>query len=185
MGEELRASLGKNGQKPPFFILGCMDSRVPIPHIFDFGFGDSFYGGVGGEAINPDMVASMEYAVLHGTKLLAILGHTKCGAITAKVEGGTPPSPSLAVLLSHLKMVPGKDKAEQIDNSVHANVGYQIERLIEMSPLIAQKVRAGEVKLVGMVYDVDHGKVNVERPPEVLRALNLQAGCLTAQLAGH
>ena len=79
-----------SGQHPFAVILGCADSRVPPELLFDQGLGDLFVIRVAGNLVDDVVLGSIEYAVEHlGTKLIMVLGHEKCGAVSAAVEGGT------------------------------------------------------------------------------------------------
>ena len=90
------------GQKPFAVIVGCSDSRIPPPMIFDQGLGDLFVIRVAGNIADSVVLGSIEYAVEHlGCKLVVVLGHGKCGAVTAAAEGGKAPGHIEAVLKAH------------------------------------------------------------------------------------
>src|SRR6266576_2553618 len=75
------------GQEPFAIILGCSDSRVPAELVFDQGFGDLFVIRVAGNIVAPSQVGSVEFAAARfGTRLVVVMGHSNCGAITAAVE---------------------------------------------------------------------------------------------------
>ncbi|MBF0424043.1 MAG: carbonic anhydrase, partial [Magnetococcales bacterium] len=77
-----------NGQHPFVTIISCSDSRVPVEHIFDRGIGDLFVIRVAGNVVDIDEIGTTEYGAGHlGTPLILVMGHTKCGAVTAVVKG--------------------------------------------------------------------------------------------------
>ncbi len=81
------------GQNPFAIILGCSDSRVPAELVFDQGIGDLFVIRVAGNIVAPSLVGSIEYAAsMFGTKLVVVLGHSQCGAVTATIKELETPS---------------------------------------------------------------------------------------------
>jgi len=161
--EEVQQSA--SGQYPFASILSCIDSRVATELIFDQGIGDLFNAKVAGNAINTDVIASLEYAChFAGSKLLLVLGHTKCGAITAacqNVEFG-----NITSLLK--KFEPAKSKvekfepeAEYVDAVAKENVIQMLAELKNQSPALAKLEREGSIKMVGAMYDVASGKVEL------------------------
>jgi carbonic anhydrase len=152
------------GQQPFAVILGCSDSRVPPEVVFDQGLGDLFVVRVAGNVADDIGVASLEYAVEHlGTRLIVVLGHERCGAVTAAVKGGEFPG-HLPALMDALK--PAVDKAkgaagDAVDAAMLANVALVTEQLRESKPVLAELVEKGEVKIVGARYDLDSGAVEL------------------------
>ncbi|XHX78324.1 MAG: carbonic anhydrase [Stenomitos frigidus ULC029] len=150
-------------QHPFATILSCADSRVPAELVFDQGIGDVFDVRIAGNIASPEAIGSIEYAVvLLGTPLLLVLGHERCGAVTAAVQNkplpgqiGTFVKPILPAV-KRVKDQPG----DAVDNAVVANVQYQMEQL-QRSPLLAERVQAGELKIVGGRYDLDTGTVTI------------------------
>jgi carbonic anhydrase len=153
-------------QHPFATLLTCADSRVPAEIIFDRGIGDIFDVRIAGNIVTPEALGSIEYAVLLlGTPLLMILGHERCGAVTAAIQG-EPPTASIASFVKPIQPVVEQlsDKsnlAEAIENAVVANVKYQIERLRQQAPLLVDRERQGSLKIVGGRYDLDTGEVTV------------------------
>lgn len=157
------------GQYPFATILSCMDSRTSAELIFDQGLGDIFSIRVAGNILNEDILGSMEYATKAvGTKLILVLGHTRCGAVIGacnSVELG-----HLTGLLKKIKPAIDKetttrenrtgDNMEFLNNVTKFNVEHTIERIRKESEVIAQLETAGVVKIAGGVYDVETGKVN-------------------------
>lgn len=154
-------------QHPFATLLSCADSRVPGEIVFDQGVGDMFDVRVAGNVVTPEVLGSIEYAaVLLKTPLLMVLGHERCGAVTAAVAGEVLPGqigafvkaikPALATL-----KYDSSDQAQRVDQAVVANVKYQIEELKRNSSLLSQLVLERKLKIVGGRYDLDTGKVTL------------------------
>lgn len=150
-------------QHPFATILSCADSRVPAEIIFDQGIGDLFDVRIAGNIATPEAVGSIEYAVaLLGTPVLMVLGHERCGAVTAAVQNQA----LLGDIGSFVKAIKPavervKDKSgDTVENAVVANVHYQIERL-KRSPLLSERLQSGEFNIVGGRYDLDTGNVTI------------------------
>ncbi|HEY5999724.1 MAG TPA: carbonic anhydrase [bacterium] len=160
-----RTTLAK-GQQPFAVILGCSDSRVPPEVIFDQGLGDLFVVRVAGNVADDIGIASMEYAVEHlGSRLIVVLGHERCGAVTAAVKGGELPG-HLPALMAALK--PAVEKArggegDAVEAAVAANVAATVALLRESKPILAEMVEKGEIRIVGARYDLDSGEVALVR----------------------
>jgi carbonic anhydrase len=156
------------GQFPFATILSCMDSRTSAELIFDQGLGDIFSIRIAGNIVNTDILGSMEFATkVVGTKIIVVLGHTKCGAIVGAcnhVEMG-----NLTQVL--YKIQPAIDAEKTVTENrtgantafvnkvTHLNVSMTIERLRKESPIIAALEKEGTIKIVGGMYNVDTGKV--------------------------
>jgi carbonic anhydrase len=156
------------GQFPFAAILSCMDSRTSAELIFDQGLGDIFSIRVAGNVLNEDILGSMEYAcVVAGSKLVLVLGHTKCGAITGACDH---------VELGHLtslinKVKPAIEKETQtlqdrhgrnpefVKNVTELNVHLTLDRVRQESALLADLEATGQIKIVGGLYCVDSGRV--------------------------
>jgi carbonic anhydrase len=153
------------GQYPFASILSCVDSRVATELIFDQGIGDLFNVKVAGNVINEDVIASLEYAChFVGSKLLLVLGHTKCGAITAacqNVEFGN--------ITSFLKKFESaKSKVEKMDSETSyvdavakENVVQTIAKLKLQSPALTKLENEGNIQIMGAMYDVASGKIEL------------------------
>jgi carbonic anhydrase len=153
------------GQFPFAVILSCIDSRVPVELVFDQGIGDIFSVRVAGNIINDDVLGSMEYACkVAGSKIVVVLGHTKCGAVTAAynhVELG-----NITTLLNKIKpavdMVQAKseDKGDAaIEDVAILNVKLSIARIRNESPILAEMEEDGQIEIVGGIYAVETGEV--------------------------
>jgi carbonic anhydrase len=150
-------------QHPFATILSCADSRVPVELIFDQGVGDIFDVRIAGNIATPEVVGSLEYAVtLLGTPVLMVLGHERCGAVTAALNSEVLPGAIGSLVKAILPAIePHKGAtAALIDTAVMANVRYQIAQL-KRSPLLAERLQAGTLKIVGGRYDLDVGNVTL------------------------
>ncbi|SFM16097.1 carbonic anhydrase [Desulfomicrobium norvegicum] len=157
------------GQAPFATVIACSDSRVPVEILFDQGVGDLFVIKVAGNVADTDEIGSAEYGVDHlGTPVLMVLGHTYCGAVTA-VTTGAEVHGSIPALVDNI--VPAVEKArhehpdadtpELIVKAIEANVWQAIEDLLGKSHAIADRAKDGRVVVVGAVYDILTGKVNI------------------------
>lgn len=151
-------------QHPFVTILSCADSRVPAELIFDQGFGDIFDVRLAGNIVTPESLGSIEYAaVLLEAPLLMVLGHERCGAVTAAVKAESLPG-QISAFVKPIQpaLARAQDKAgDPVENAVVANVQYQKEQLIQQSSLLADRVAAGKLKIVGGRYDLDSGAVTI------------------------
>jgi carbonic anhydrase len=156
-----------NGQHPFVTILACSDSRVPLDMIFDQGIGDIFAIRVAGNVNGPAQLGSIEYGMEHtGTKLLVVLGHTKCGAVTAACTTSGKDDGNLSPLLGAIRPAvrkteqeTGKPAKDIIDQCSKENVFLQIESIFKTSQILREEVRKGSVQVVGAMYDIHTGKV--------------------------
>jgi carbonic anhydrase len=150
-------------QHPFATILSCADSRVPAEIIFDQGIGDIFDVRIAGNIATPEAIGSIEYAVaLLNTPLLMVLGHERCGAVTAAVQNEPLPG-DISTFVKAIKPVVAKVKYQPgntVDNAVIANVHYQIQ-LLKRSPLLSERLQSGKLKIVGGRYDLDTGSVGI------------------------
>ncbi len=148
------------GQQPYAIILGCSDSRVVPELAFDTGLGELFTVRVAGNIANSSSIASIEYAVAHcGTKLIVVLGHQSCGAITAAVVGGDN-GYNLNHLLSHINpAIKASNKDASVNEVVKKNVKLTATDLISRSSIIKNAVDSDEVNIVAAYYHLDSGKV--------------------------
>lgn len=167
-----RTETAEKGQKPFATILSCSDSRVPPEYIFDQGIGDLFVIRVAGNVADTDEIGSAEYGVDHlGTPVLMVLGHSKCGAVTA-VATGAEVHGSIPALVENIK--PAVDKAKKnnpsaqgdalISSAITQNVWQSIEDLLKKSALIRARAKAGEVQIVGALYDIETGNITILGP---------------------
>jgi carbonic anhydrase len=156
-------------QAPFAAILSCADSRLAPEFTFDQSPGDLFVVRVAGNFVTPDGLGSLEYgAAVLGTKVIMVLGHTNCGAVNATVQalqkGNTLPG-HIADLVRAMKpgidpvlKQPGPDLAQR---ALAANVRYNVEQLKQSKPILAEMVAKKELSVVGGIYDIATGKINL------------------------
>ena len=153
----------ENGQSPFATIIGCSDSRVPNEMVFDQGLGDLFIIRTAGQVSAAASYGSMEFSVLKlKTKLLVVLGHTECGAVAAAVERPEDVPGHIVTLINEIKPAVAKCShlpGNPVNNAVRQNVIDQVESLRDLDPILHKKYVAGEILIVGAVYDVHTGKV--------------------------
>jgi carbonic anhydrase len=158
-----------DGQYPFAIVLGCVDSRVPPEVIFDQGIGDIFSARIAGNFVNEDILGSMEFATkVAGAKLILVLGHTSCGAVMGAIDDAQ--LGNLTGMLAKLKPAvqevasTGKQGSSSDESFVKAvtqkNVDLTLEAIRSKSPVLKELLDAGEINLVGAMYDVKTGKVN-------------------------
>ncbi|MFI5316361.1 MAG: carbonic anhydrase family protein [Myxococcota bacterium] len=156
------------GQFPFAAVLACMDSRAPIEIVFDQGIGDVFGVRVAGNVVNDDELGSLEYAAHVGSKLIVVLGHTRCGAVKGALEGVE--LGNLTGLLQ--KIHPAIDAAKCtdaksdacVDSVAEQNVRHSLAEIRARSPYLAKALGAGKIALAGAIYDVASGKVTFLKP---------------------
>lgn len=146
------------GQKPFAAFLGCADSRVPVEIVFDQGFGDVFVTRIAGNVADPAIIGSLEFGTeVLGAQVLYVLGHTKCGAVSATMTGNDVPG-QISTLYQHIRRA-AKESNGDLNTAITRNVELQAEILKEASPVIAKRVKAGTLVIAGGVYDLDTGRV--------------------------
>lgn len=156
------------GQYPFATILSCIDSRTSAELIFDQGLGDIFSIRIAGNVLNDDIIGSMEFGCkLAGSKLLLVLGHTRCGAVTGacnQVQLG-----KLTALLGKIKPAIDQETETKTERNgknqtflkhvTENNIHLVVREIHEKSQILAEMERKGEIKIVGGLYDVDNGGV--------------------------
>lgn len=153
-------------QTPFAAILSCIDSRVPPEIIFDRGIGDLFVIRTAGQVLDSAAIGSLEFSVVvFKVPLVVVLGHERCGAVTAAMEmvdnpERVPPG-DIAFLARQIEnAIPPIGTKKRLDLAVHRNVGLVIEKL-KSRPLIAQAIEAGAVEIVGARCELKTGKVSL------------------------
>jgi carbonic anhydrase len=163
-----QANETSDGQHPFAVILSCIDSRTSAELIFDQGLGDVFSIRIAGNILNEDILGSMEFACkVAGSKIIAVLGHTRCGAIKGAcdhVDMG-----NLTALLSKIQPAVYDEKTEtQNRNSSNdefvekvsiINVKRTVNGILERSPILKEMIQKGEIKLVGGTHEISTGEV--------------------------
>lgn len=164
-GRTWRAALVAD-QHPFAIVLGCSDSRVPVELLFDQGFGDLFVIRVAGNVIATDVAGSIAYAVAHlHTRLLVVLGHEGCGAVTAALQ--TDPAvvepPNVKALVQLIRpglrdLAPDLEGAARLKAAVEANVRWSMSQLAAI-PAGRRILDSGQLTMVGAVYELASGNV--------------------------
>jgi carbonic anhydrase len=155
------------GQFPFAIVLSCIDSRTSAELIFDQGLGDIFSVRIAGNVLNEDILGSMEFACqIAGSKLIVVLGHTRCGAIKGACHH---------VELGHLTGLLGKigpaiheietsgrrspDPDQYVEQVAEENTRRQLRAIIDRSPILDRLLQEGRIGLVAGVYAVESGQV--------------------------
>lgn len=160
----------RDGQWPFATVLSCIDSRTSAELVFDQGLGDIFSVRIAGNIVNTDILGSMEFACkVAGSKLIVVLGHTKCGAVKGAcdhVEMG-----NLTELLSKLQPAVyaesettaadrrNSKNAKFVENVATINVKRTVKSIIERSFILEEMLNSGAIGIVGAMYNIDTGKV--------------------------
>jgi len=151
------------GQHPSAVILSCADSRVAPELLFDQGLGDVFIVRVAGNLLDDENLGSIEYAVEHlGTRLIVVLGHQRCGAVSAAVQGGKPAGhvgKLVEDIQPSVEATKGKP-GDAVENAMRANV-LRMVSLIADDETLGPVIKEGKVKVVGARYDLDNGRVEL------------------------
>lgn len=152
------------GQKPFAIVVSCSDSRVGPEVVFDQGVGDLFVVRTAGHVVDDVGLGSIEYAVEHlGSAFILVLGHERCGAVAATVAGGEAHG-HIPSIVKAIKPAVAKTKGQPgdaVDNAVRAQVLEVTAQLQKAGPVLADRVKAGKLKVVGARYDLDTGRVEI------------------------
>jgi carbonic anhydrase len=157
----------RKAQHPFVAMLGCSDSRVPPEMIFDQGMGDVFDVRVAGNVLDPAVLGSLEYAVEHlHVPLIMVMGHERCGAVQAALTHENPHNHINSIIRSLAPAVRGAHgSAEQATKDNVLRVLHQLSTM----PLFHEKIRSGQLKVMGGYYRLETGQVefiNVPQEPE-------------------
>ena len=163
-----QANETSDGQYPFATILSCIDSRTSAELIFDQGLGDIFSVRIAGNIVNTDILGSMEFACkLAGSKLIVVLGHSKCGAIKGACDHAE--MGNLTELLAKIQPAVYQEKsvvdnrsssnAEFVEKVSTINVKRTVRNIIERSFILEQMVENGEIGVVGANHNIETGKV--------------------------
>lgn len=172
-----RESLAK-GQKPYAIVLSCSDSRVPPEIIFDKGLGEIFVVRVAGNVPDPVVLGSIEYAAEHlGSPLIVVLGHERCGAVTAAVDAKGKPEGNIGAIIRTIapavkkakkackecktKDCKGEERPKLVECAIDENMKLVAANVTRHSPVIGKLVKEGKVRIVAAKYDLDDGKVTL------------------------
>jgi carbonic anhydrase len=160
-------------QEPFAIILGCSDSRVPAEIVFDQGLGDLFVIRVAGNIVAPSQVGSVEFAAARfGTRLVVVLGHSRCGAILATLEElqrqSKDQSQNLRSIVDRIRPSVeallgtdlGQDHDELVHQAVRANIRVSSNHLRHGSALLEQLIQRDGLLVVGAEYSLETGVVD-------------------------
>ena len=157
------------GQYPFASIVSCIDSRIPTEIVFDQGIGDIFNARVAGNFVNEDILGSLEFACkLAKSKVIVVMGHTSCGAVKgacdhAKLGNLTQMLDKIMPAVDATETPDGVDRSsgnlEFVNRVAVKNVEFTIENIKSQSPVLNEMLQAGEIDIVGAMYDVKTGKV--------------------------
>ncbi|MBS1179348.1 MAG: carbonic anhydrase family protein [Proteobacteria bacterium] len=164
---EMRSSSA--GQFPAAIVLSCVDSRAPVEVICDLGIGDTFNARVAGNAVNDDILGSMEFAcAAAGAKAVVLMGHTACGAIKGAIDNVV--LGNLTLLLARFKSaidatVYTGDRTSKnaafVDAVARTHVQHSVKLVRERSPVLAGLEAKGSIKIIASMYDLASGKVTL------------------------
>lgn len=156
-----------DGQYPIAIVLSCIDSRTSAELIFDQGLGDIFSVRIAGNVLNEDILGSMEFAChLAGSKLIVVLGHTRCGAVKGAcghVELGhlTGLLTKMGPAIHDVEVAGGRELASEVfvEQVAIENTRHQLRAILERSPILEHLFTEGRIGLVGASYSVESGEV--------------------------
>jgi carbonic anhydrase len=184
-GSQLTRDLGRQlhetapSQHPMAVILSCIDSRSPAELIFDLGLGDIFSVRIAGNVVSRKVLGSIEYGcAAGGAKLVVVMGHTRCGAITEAVNCLANAGSAAGASCHHLQFIvedisasvddtvcrnialsTGAMREELIDDVARRHVQHVIESIRDQSPVLRELEQSGAIQLIGAMYDVRSGRV--------------------------
>ncbi len=184
--------LAAEPQRPFAIILGCSDSRTPVEILFDQGFGDLFVVRIAGNVVAPSIIGSIEFAAAQfGTRLVVVMGHTRCGAIDATVHaletGMGPESRNIRSITDrispHIEDLVRQASSSHLDHetilreAMRANVRAAGDQLRHGSRIIEELVLSRRLAVVSAEYEIESGTVHffdeigptTDRPPPVRR----------------
>ncbi|MFM7214750.1 MAG: carbonic anhydrase [Verrucomicrobiota bacterium] len=155
---------GDIGQSPSVGVLSCADSRIPVEMIFDQSVGDLFVVRVAGNYQSPDAAGTFEFGVeALGVHTLLVLGHTKCGAVNAALDGANPPG-NMQVFIRAIRPAleahtGGVSAIKSQTEAVEINVRWQLQQLLARSEILRKAKEEGRLQILLGVYDVTTGAV--------------------------
>ncbi|GAA5529783.1 carbonic anhydrase [Herpetosiphon gulosus] len=163
-----RRTTTAKGQNPFATIVGCVDSRVGPEVVFDRGIGDLFVVRTAGQVIDDVVIGSIEFGTAElGIPLVMVLGHQKCGAVTATIESvekNEPAPDQIAAIVEHIRpaveavKASGQEPSDLVDAVVRENTKLTVAAL-KAAPLLAQMESEGKVRIIGGYYHLDSGTV--------------------------
>jgi carbonic anhydrase len=147
-------------QEPFAAVLSCIDSRVPVELVFDQTIGELLVARVAGNIVTTEILGSLEYgAAVLGIKLILVLGHSSCGAVTATMQGNQVPG-QISSLFSHIQPAVRKSGGS-LEKAIKVNATIQAALLAESSPVLTGLMKEGKLKIAAGYYDLAAGRVNL------------------------
>lgn len=147
------------GQKPYAIVLSCADSRVVPELAFDAGLGELFVIRVAGNIANTSTIASIEYAVAHlDVKLIIVMGHESCGAVTAALSGGDN-GHNLNHLLAHITPAKAASESDDVNTVVRKNAEMTAQELVDRSIIINNAMVEKDLFIIPAYYHLESGAV--------------------------
>jgi carbonic anhydrase len=164
--EQVSATAG--GQFPFAAILSCQDSRTSAEVLFDLNKGDAFSIRIAGNVVNEDVLGGLEFSTrLMGARLIAVIGHTRCGAINGAIDNAE--LGNLTALLRKIRpavestladgQTGGSQDKKFVEAVAKANVLLAMRQIREQSPVVRELIESGQVGLVGGMYNLTTGRV--------------------------
>ncbi len=152
-------------QQPFAAILSCSDSRVPVEVVFDQTIGQLFVTRVAGNIVTAEIIASLEYAAaVLGTNTILVMGHSRCGAVTAAIQKQAAPEQAfpgqIGALFPHIEAAV-EQAGPDVEATIRANALIQSTRLRELSPLLGAMIESGKLKVATGYFDIRSGAVTL------------------------
>jgi carbonic anhydrase len=147
-------------QEPFAAVLSCADSRVPVEVLFDQSIGHLFVARIAGNFVTPEIIGSLEYgAVVLGTEVIVVMGHSSCGAVRATIQAKDVPG-QISTLYAHIQ--PAVDQAgSNLEAAIKANAKIQAALLRQSSTVVAGLMKENKLKVVAAYYDIASGAVTL------------------------
>ncbi len=185
-GQRLTRDLGRQinatseAQYPLAVVLSCIDSRTPTEMIFDLGLGDIFSVRIAGNITSEKVLGSLEYScAVAGAKLILVMGHTRCGAVTAAVNFACSPKTASQVTgcqhldrvvsdiqksidletCQHVSKLTSDEKQSYVDVVASRNVLSSIQMITKQSDTLSNLIREGRIAIVGGMYNIATGEI--------------------------
>jgi len=152
-----------NTQRPQVAVLSCSDSRVPPEMVFDVGLGDLFVVRSAGEDDDPISIGSLEYAVEHlGSTVIVVMGHQRCGAVTAACSAGKGESVNLEAMIAPILPSCSKTdraKPQEFDLAIRDHIHRVAQDILAKSELLRKSSAQGKLTVIEAYYSLDTGEV--------------------------
>ena len=156
-------------QRPFAIVLGCSDARTPVEILFDQGFGDLFVVRIAGNIVAPSVVGSIEFAASQfGSRLVVVMGHTRCGAVSATLHAietglGSESKNIRSItdrIAPHVAGLANHGPSDVMREAIRANVRASADHLRHGSQILEELVLSGRLVIVGAEYELETGAVN-------------------------